>query len=106
MGSQRPKTLVRAAVAADAPACAAIYAPYVTDTAITFESQPPPAAEMQQRIEAAARGHAWFVLEEGGRVVGCAGAGVGGGAPEPVARCMRPYSGGSPNAAFAWRQRE
>ena len=72
MGSQRQKTLVRAAVTTDAPACAAIYAPYVTDTAITFESQPPPAAEMQQRIEAAARGHAWFVLEEGGRVVGYA----------------------------------
>ena len=72
MASQKPNTHVRAAVAADAPACAVIYAPYVTDTAITFESQPPPAAEMQQRIEAASRSHAWFVLQGGGRVVGYA----------------------------------
>src|SRR6476660_6794692 len=72
MGSQRPTLCVRAAVAADAPACAAIYAPYVADTAITFESQAPSAAEMQQRIEAASRSHAWFVLQDGGRVVGYA----------------------------------
>jgi len=72
MGSQRPTLSVRAAVAADAPACAAIYAPYVADTAITFESQAPSAAEMQQRIEAASRSHAWFVLQDGGRVVGYA----------------------------------
>jgi L-amino acid N-acyltransferase YncA len=72
MGSQRPTTRVRAAVAADAPACTAIYAPYVTDTAITFESQPPSAAEMQQRIDAANRSYAWFVLEDAGRVVGYA----------------------------------
>src|SRR5207248_10007802 len=45
MGSQRPKTLVRAAVAAHAPACAAISAPYATGTAITPESPPPPGAE-------------------------------------------------------------
>jgi len=63
---------VRAASVADAAACAAIYAPYVTDTAITFEIDPPSAKEMAERIAAATRTHAWLVLEDGGRVVGYA----------------------------------
>jgi len=41
----------------DAEACAAIYAPYVTDTTITFESDPPLPAEMAERIATAARTH-------------------------------------------------
>ncbi|HEX8766919.1 MAG TPA: GNAT family N-acetyltransferase, partial [Jatrophihabitans sp.] len=56
----------------DAAACAAIYAPYVTDTAISFETDPPSAAEMTERIARALRTHAWVVLEESGRVVGYA----------------------------------
>ncbi len=56
----------------DAEACAEIYAPYVTDTAITFESEPPTSAEMAERIAAAQRDHAWLVLEDLGRVVGYA----------------------------------
>jgi L-amino acid N-acyltransferase YncA len=63
---------VRDATEHDAAACAAIYAPYVTDTVITFESEPPTAGEMGQRIAAARRTHAWVVLEDGGRVVGYA----------------------------------
>ncbi|AKU18718.1 GNAT family N-acetyltransferase [Luteipulveratus mongoliensis] len=56
----------------DAEACAAIYEPYVRDTAITFESEPPTAEVMAQRIASARRTHAWVVLEEDGRVVGYA----------------------------------
>lgn len=63
---------VRGASERDGEACAAIYAPYVTDTAITFESEPPSPAEMAERIAAAVRTHAWVVLERGGRVVGYA----------------------------------
>ena len=63
---------VRDAHAQDAGACASIYAPYVTDTAISFETDPPTAAEMAERIADAQRGHAWLVLEENGRVVGYA----------------------------------
>jgi phosphinothricin acetyltransferase len=63
---------VRDASERDAEACAAIYAPYVTDTAITFESDPPCPAEMAERIVTAARTHAWVVLENEGRVVGYA----------------------------------
>ncbi|HET8987559.1 MAG TPA: GNAT family N-acetyltransferase [Humibacillus sp.] len=66
---------VRDATAADAAACAAIYAPYVTDTAVTFEAEPPTATDMARRIEAAQRRHAWLVLEEDGVLVGYAYAG-------------------------------
>ena len=63
---------VRDATERDAPACAAIYAPYVTDTAVSFELEPPTAADMAGRIAAARNRHAWLLLEEAGRVVGCA----------------------------------
>jgi phosphinothricin acetyltransferase len=63
---------VRDASELDGEACATIYAPYVTDTAITFEIDPPLAAEMSARIASAVRTHAWVVLEDGRRVVGYA----------------------------------
>jgi L-amino acid N-acyltransferase YncA len=66
---------VRAATEEDAAACAAIYTSYVTDTAITFEFEPPTAEQMAERIAAAERTHAWLVLEDledDGRVVGYA----------------------------------
>jgi L-amino acid N-acyltransferase YncA len=70
------RALVRDATQTDGAACAAIYEPYVRDSAITFELEAPSADEMAQRIAAAARAHAWLVLEDGGRVVGYAYGGV------------------------------
>jgi L-amino acid N-acyltransferase YncA len=66
---------VRDASALDGEACAAIYATYVTGTAITFEIDPPTPEEMAARIESAQATHAWMVLEDEGRVVGYAYAG-------------------------------
>ncbi|RZU19632.1 phosphinothricin acetyltransferase [Kribbella rubisoli] len=63
---------VRDASAADAEACAAIYAPYVTDSAITFEIDPPGPAEMASRIAQAQSTHAWLVVEDEDRVIGYA----------------------------------
>ena len=63
---------MRDATPADAAACADIYAPYVRDTTVSFESDPPGAVEMAGRIAAAQQQHAWLVLEEQGRVVGYA----------------------------------
>jgi L-amino acid N-acyltransferase YncA len=57
------KLRIRDATPADAAACAAIYRPYVLDTAITFETDPPTVAEMSARITAATRTHAWLVAE-------------------------------------------
>lgn len=63
---------VRIASERDGEGCAAVYAPYVTGTAITFETDPPGGEEMARRIAVALEGHCWLVLEEGGRVVGYA----------------------------------
>ena len=64
--------MIRDAAAADAAACAAIYAPYVRDTAISFESEPPSPEEMAGRIADHQRRHAWLVLEQDGDVAGYA----------------------------------
>src|SRR5690349_21523547 len=63
---------VRDASVDDASACAAIYAPYVTGTSITFEVDPPSDAEMASRIAAAVDTHAWLVAEDAGEVIGYA----------------------------------
>jgi L-amino acid N-acyltransferase YncA len=60
---------IRPATAADAAGCAAVYAPYVTDSCISFEYDPPTAEDFAARIAGA---HAWLVAEEGGKVVGYA----------------------------------
>jgi L-amino acid N-acyltransferase YncA len=64
--------MVRPASARDGEACARIYTPYVLETAITFELEPPSGEEMGARIAAAAQTHAWLVLEEGEEVLGYA----------------------------------
>jgi L-amino acid N-acyltransferase YncA len=64
--------LVRDATRADAAGCRDVYAPYVLGTAVSFETDPPDRAEMAGRIGAALDGHAWVVLEDGGRVAGYA----------------------------------
>lgn len=56
----------------DAAACAAIYAPYVEDTVVSFEEQAPGPAEMRGRIEGVAGTHGWLVAEREGRVAGYA----------------------------------
>ena len=63
---------IRDATADDAAACASIYAPYVLETAVSFELEPPTVAELAERIASAQARHAWLVLEEDGRVVGYA----------------------------------
>jgi phosphinothricin acetyltransferase len=63
---------IRDATVRDAEACAAIYAPYVTGTTISFETVPPTVAELARRIETAQRTHAWLVSEEDGQVLGYA----------------------------------
>jgi L-amino acid N-acyltransferase YncA len=61
--------MIRPATADDAAACAAIYAPYVSDSIISFEAVPPTADDVRRRIRAA---HLWLVAEEDGEVRGYA----------------------------------
>lgn len=64
--------LIRSATASDAVACAEIYGPYVTNTCISFELDPPTSAQFVERIADAQTSHEWLVAERGGEVVGFA----------------------------------
>ena len=66
---------LRAAAEADAAAIAAIYGPYVLETVISFETEPPTAAEMAARLAAGA-GFPWLVAERDGEVIAYAYAGA------------------------------
>ncbi len=66
---------IRAAGPGDAEAIAAIYAPLVEKTIISFEERPPSAAEMAERIRQVQRDHPYLVAERDGVVLGYAYAG-------------------------------
>jgi phosphinothricin acetyltransferase len=61
--------VIRAAVPADAEALAAVYAPYVTGTAVSFEENPPTPDEVRARM---AGGLPWLVAEDRGGLLGFA----------------------------------
>jgi phosphinothricin acetyltransferase len=63
---------VRQAEVADAARIQAIYAPYVSDTTISFEEMPPDEAEIIRRIAAILPSYPYLVAEAQGRVVGFA----------------------------------
>jgi L-amino acid N-acyltransferase YncA len=63
---------IRMATADDGDALAAIYAPNVTDSAISFELVPPTADEMRRRVAATLEHAPWLVLERGGEIAGYA----------------------------------
>lgn len=65
-------SIVRVATPDDAAACAAIYAPFVADSAATFETRPPDSREMTRRIERFFGRETWLVLETEGTQVGFA----------------------------------
>ena len=58
--------------ARDAGRCAEIYRPYVLDTVISFEDEPPDEAEIRRRIEDISTRFPWLVAESDGEVVGYA----------------------------------
>jgi L-amino acid N-acyltransferase YncA len=63
---------IRIATKADASEVAAIYRPYVEQTVISFEVDPPDDVEMARRIGKTLETHPWLVGVEAGRVVGYA----------------------------------
>jgi L-amino acid N-acyltransferase YncA len=58
--------------ATDGPACAAIYAPSVSDGAASFEETAPTAAEMSERIARVSVRYPWLVAVEGDDTLGYA----------------------------------
>jgi L-amino acid N-acyltransferase YncA len=67
---------IRLATPADATALAAIYAPVVAATVVSFEEEPPDAAEMARRVERTLARAPWLVCERAGEVLGYAYAGA------------------------------
>ena len=65
---------LRRATAGDAAAIAAIYEPYVTRSAVSFELEAPDAGEMRARIESGGDLYPWLVAEDEGKVLGYASA--------------------------------
>lgn len=68
--------VIRVASEQDAQAVAAIYAPIVRDTTISFEIEPPTREEMARRIIKTLKTHPWLVAEREGQVIGYAYAGT------------------------------
>ncbi len=66
-----PQTL-RFAAETDATQLLDIYAPIVTDTAISFEEEPPTRPEMAGRIRSTLERYPWLACEEAGHVLGYA----------------------------------
>ncbi|HQZ17636.1 MAG TPA: N-acetyltransferase family protein [Vicinamibacteria bacterium] len=64
--------VIRDARQDDARALLDIYAPFVTNTAVSFELTPPTAAEFEDRIASAQSQWAWLVAEREGEVAGYA----------------------------------
>jgi L-amino acid N-acyltransferase YncA len=56
----------------DAAACAAIYAPFVRDTPISLEEEPPTPGEIADRIETTTRTHPWLVAQDSDELIGYA----------------------------------
>lgn len=67
---------LRAATERDAEALLSIYAPYVTDTAVTFEYEIPSTGEFSSRIRHVQQKYPWLVAEADGEILGYAYAGA------------------------------
>ncbi len=63
-------TVIRLVTPADAPALRDIYAPSVTDTAVSFELEPPTIVEMANRVESCLQMHPWLAADCGGELLG------------------------------------
>ncbi|MEM6308019.1 MAG: N-acetyltransferase family protein [Pseudomonadota bacterium] len=63
---------IRPATKDDAAQILGIYAPYVQNTAISFEDTPPSLDDMQRRIETNGAAYGYFVVEQDGQIMGYA----------------------------------
>ena len=71
-----PDILIRPAELRDVPAMLAVYAPYVEETAVSFEYDVPAQEEFCARLERVQSFYPWLAVEQEGRVLGYAYAGA------------------------------
>ena len=69
-GKERTAMYIRTATPEDAPALLGIYAPYVRDTAITFEYQVPTSEEFADRIRNTLKKYPYLIAEENDELLG------------------------------------
>ena len=67
-----PESVIRDATESDVFAISEIYAPYVIETPISFEIEPPDEVEMLRRINRATDRLPWIVLQHGTEILGYA----------------------------------
>lgn len=67
-----PSLTIRMAAKEDAPALLAVYAPYVENTAISFEYQVPTCEEFTQRITDTLKGYPYLAALQDGVIIGYA----------------------------------
>ena len=65
-----PSITIRTATPADASALLAIYAPYITDTAVSFEYDVPSVEEFADRIRETLKKYPYLAAEVNGQIVG------------------------------------
>ncbi len=63
---------IRSGRPSDAAACQRVYAPYVLQTGVTFETEVPSLEVMARRIQDSLASHDWLVLDDGAAVRGYA----------------------------------
>lgn len=63
---------IRVATAKDASALVAIYAPYVTETTITFDYEVPSEKDFAERIQETLHTYPYYIAEENGEILGYA----------------------------------
>ena len=76
-----PNISIRPATPQDAPALLTIYAPYITNTAVSFEYDIPSVEEFAERIQATLKKYPYLVAEFDGRIVGYCYVGIMHGRP-------------------------
>ena len=67
-----PEIKIRMATKEDAPALLDIYTPYVLETAVTFEIEPPTLEEFTARVERILERYPYIVAEKDGAILGYA----------------------------------
>jgi len=70
----RPRNdlIIRSAASCDAAVIARIYAPFVSDTAVTFDEEIPTAAAMSHKIDDIVKMYPFLVAQQGDQIVGYA----------------------------------
>lgn len=96
---------IRMAREDDVPALLAIYAPYVTDTAITFEYEAPDAAEFTRRMRRILARYPYLAAES---EKGCSAMPTphpSKSAPPTTGRLKRPSTSGGTAGEWGWARR-